>query len=91
MTLVQFRTRWPEMNFASDVYIQAYLDAAALRLDPLAWGNLFDEGHGYLAAHMIAITPSGFASGLSDKFGKSGYSRSYGELLRLVAGGARVL
>lgn len=91
MNLTTFFTRFPEMSFAPSAYVQAYLDAALLRLDAAMWGTLIDEGQAYLACHLMAITPAGFTAGLSNKWGKSAYGDQYDRLCRLVGGGPAVI
>ena len=87
MFIDDFRTRFPEFSAASDGYVQGYLDAAELQMSPLVWGAKFDEGSGWLAAHLMAITPAGVTAGLGSRDGQSPYMRVYKLRCRLVAGG----
>lgn len=56
MTLAQFRIQFPEFQNAPAEWVQAYLDAAALEIDPDIWGPKADQGQGYLAAHKMALS-----------------------------------
>lgn len=91
MLLTPFRLQYPEFSLAGDDYVQAYLDVAALRLDTAVWGTLFDQGHGLLAAHLMAATPAGLTAGMTARDGTSPYWKSYSVLCRQVAGGPRVV
>jgi hypothetical protein len=91
MTLVQFRARFPEFSLAENAYVQSFLTAAIARLDATAWpADMLVEGIGYLAAHLMALTPAGHTAGMSSQ-GMSTYGREYDNLCRIVAGGPQVI
>ncbi len=90
MQLPIFRLRFPEFARLQDDYVQAMLTGALPRLDTSVWGAKLDEGHGYLTAHLMAVTPAGITSGLSEG-GRSLYGRQFDILVREVAGGPYVI
>jgi len=54
-----FRNRRPEFATTSNVVVQAALNDAAAQMNQIVWGELYDEAHMWLAAHLIALGPSG--------------------------------
>jgi hypothetical protein len=54
-----FAQRFPEFAAAGDPLIVATLDAAFAELCAEAWGALYDEAHGLLAASKLANSPLG--------------------------------
>ncbi len=86
MLLAAFRIQFPEFAACPDELAQAYLDAAALQVGAEVWGTLVDQGHGYLTAHKLALSPYGQAARLSKK-GETTYYQHYQELRSSVAGG----
>lgn len=82
MNLAAFRVRFPELAAASDTFVQAMLDDATLRCSASFWGTLHALGVGYLAAHMLALSPWGQSAKLIDKIGQSTYGIAYNQLLR---------
>lgn len=62
-TVVDFSTRFPEFCDEDDARISLFLtDAALLMNDPALWVDLYDLGHVYYAAHLLAaasMTESG--------------------------------
>jgi hypothetical protein len=59
LTLIQFRDRFPEFATAADALVTACLTAAAGETSATALGTAYDEAHGLLAAHKLAISPFG--------------------------------
>jgi hypothetical protein len=59
LNLAAFRTRYPEFRTAGDSFVQSVLDQAAAELNAEEIGTPFDEAHGLLTAHKIAISPMG--------------------------------
>jgi hypothetical protein len=68
--------------------VQAKLDEAQLQIDEDVWGDHADAGHGYLTAHLLAMSPMGNTAKLTD--GKTTtYEIHYRRLLGIVAAGIR--
>lgn len=82
MNLAAFRIRYPEFRTAVDPFVQSVLDSAATELNATEIGAPFDEAHGLLTAHKIAISPLGTnARTLNDK----GQTTYQAELERVLA------
>lgn len=77
MILAAFRTRFPEFEEGSNGIVQACLDAAATELNATEIGTPFDEAHGLLAAHKLAISPFGRAARMLNDDGKSTYEEEF--------------
>lgn len=95
ISLAQFRIEFPEFISATDAFVQAYLDKANLRIDRSVWDSdpnrLFgDSGQGYMAAHMMALSPMGMGAKLVDSKGNTTYKTHYDELALSVSSGFRV-
>lgn len=88
-TVAQFITRFPEFKGVDAKYIQAHLEAAAIEIDAEVWGRRADEGQLFLAAHMMATSPTGNGARLAGD-GTSTYQDRYTYLVRLVSSGYRV-
>ncbi len=86
MNLAAFRVQFPEFAAAPDTLVQAFLDAAELQIDADVWLTLTDQGHGFLTAHKLALSPYGQAARLSKK-GETTYYQHYQELRNSVTGG----
>jgi hypothetical protein len=71
--LAAFRTRYPEFRTAPDPFVQAVLDSAATELNATEIGAPFDEAHGLLTAHKIAISPLGTNSRVLNDAGETTY------------------
>ncbi len=69
--------------------VQAKLDEAALDIDQTVWGTRATKGHGYLTAHLLAMSPMGNAAKLVAKDGTTTYETHYKRLLRIVTAGIR--
>ncbi len=61
MDLTAFRASYPEFAEAGDSLVQGHLDEASLSLDSSVYDTRYDEAHGLLAAHLLAISPFGRA------------------------------
>jgi hypothetical protein len=46
----------PEFKERADSVIQTFLDIAALKMDPDVWGDKYNFGMAYLAAHLMAMS-----------------------------------
>jgi len=95
LSLAQFRIEFPEFISAADSFVQAYLDKANLRIDRSVWDSdanrlLGDSGQGYMAAHMMALSPMGMGAQLVGSDGSTTYKRHYEEIALSVSPGFRV-
>lgn len=87
MNLAAFRVRFPEFETAGDSFVQAALDSAALETDAKLLGGFYDEAHGLLAAHKLAMSPYGMNARLVNDDGKTTYELvRMGVLARAVPG-----
>lgn len=96
MILTDFRTYFPEFTQASDGFVQATLNGAAVEMDPVVWGAQYDQGHGYLTAHKLALSPYGQGAkfiGPSDRSGPAGttYKVHYDRMKRALCCGGMVV
>lgn len=76
LTKEQLAARFPEIeNLVSErpAFVQAWLDAAATSTPISIWGGKTEEAHGFLAMHLMAITPFGAQAALASKDGTSTY------------------
>lgn len=91
MDLTTFRARFPEFSRAGDAYVQGFLTSATARVDEDAFGEtLATEAIGWLAAHLMAVTPAGITAGMSTR-GDSPYMRQYERICREALGGPQVI
>lgn len=58
-TVDTFRTAFPEFASTDAGLVQAKLTEAALSIDPNVWRLKATVGQGYLAAHLITLSPKG--------------------------------
>lgn len=75
MNLATFRVRFSEFETAPDAMVQACLDASALETDSSAFDTAYDEAHGLLAAHKLAISPYGQNARMVSDKGETTYMR----------------
>lgn len=80
MNLASFRVSFPEFSTATDPFVQVWLDAAATELDTDLCGTRYDEMHGLLAAHKIAVSPHGKNLRLVLPTGQSPYWVRFAEM-----------
>lgn len=94
-SLADFRTRFPEFQNVPDSAVAGHLAGAALEIDLLMWGAKADEGHCYLAAHKLVLSPWGQGARTAKEGvylkGQTLYWQEYSRLMRMVATGPRVL
>lgn len=64
MTRDEFKTRAPEWKTARDERIDAALTQATARTDASLFGASTDDAVFFLAAHLLAVSPSGKAARL---------------------------
>jgi len=69
----RFRKAFPEFRETSDVLIEQKIIAAELRISTEVWGNRTEQGIMYLAADLIAMSPSGEKARLVSDKGKTTY------------------
>lgn len=81
MTLEQFLIACPEFEDTDKQLIRATLNEAALELDTVQWGPLYDTGHKYLTAHKLAISPMGQNARLLNTDGTSTYEKHFKALV----------
>jgi hypothetical protein len=84
MDLSTWRAQFPEFKLVADTQCQAFLNAAALEIDPDIWGDLTDQGVGYLAAHKLTMSPFGQGARLAAKDGTTTYFTHYDGLRSAV-------
>lgn len=106
MLYTAFVRQFPEFKNVDATLVQVQLDAAALELDQSVWGlpaNLtptptvgtrYDQAHGYLAAHKLALSPYGQNVRLDPKTvdpktGTTTYNIHFQSLVRKFAQGFR--
>ena len=82
MNLVTFRQIFPEAATCPDALINPFLAMAEKAIDPEVYGDRFDEAHGYLTMHLLAVSPYGKTARLESDKGKSTYGNRY-EAVRL--------
>jgi hypothetical protein len=79
--LATWRSLFPEFATAPDILVQSRIDQAALRIEPLVWGERSGEGQAFLTAHLLTLAPGGqFARLQSDK-GKSTYGTQFDQMV----------
>ena len=89
-TLATFLVSFPEFTSIDSAYVHAKLDEAELQIDPDVWGTLETAGHGYLAAHLLALSPFGNTAKLDvSKSVTTTYERHYRRLVGMVTQGIR--
>lgn len=89
--LTSFRVRFPEFKTTPDATVIVVLNQAAARIDASVYGDLTDEAHGYLAAHILAVSPFGKDSRLQSDKADSVYGKQLRSLISLVGAGWGVL
>lgn len=96
MTPDEFKERFPEFDTATitDAQVQSKLDQAERSMDSTVWGDLFDDGQGQYAAHLLALSPEGQDAGLRMGGGanqRTVYQQEYEKLARRVGGAYRAV
>jgi hypothetical protein len=87
-TLASFLVSFPEFSATDAPLLTAKLAEAEAQIDPLVWGSRSTAGHGYLTAHLLAMSPFGNAAKLVDKKSTT-YETHYLRLVRIVTAGIR--
>lgn len=76
LTLEEFLERFPEFESTGSTnpgFVQRKLDEAWRRTPAAAWGDKAQDAHGYLAAHLLAISPFGRDARMASKDGTTTY------------------
>lgn len=89
MDITAFLIRFPEFGEVDHPLLQAKLDEASREIDAGVWLTRADDGQGYLAAHLLAMSPMGNAAKLVAKDGSTTYETHYKRLVRVVTAGIR--
>ena len=89
MNVSDFRTKYPEFNTQqNDAFLEAYLEEAAREISVEVAGARFDDLHGALTAHLLAISPHGKQARLAAPMnGKTTYWDRYQHMLFQVTCG----
>jgi hypothetical protein len=90
VTLASFKAAFPEFVDAGDPLLQSKLDEAVLQIDASVWGAKADLGVSYLAAHLLALAPSGKAARLNAWDDRTTYGEQFIRMQRSVCSGFRV-
>jgi hypothetical protein len=80
MDITAFRLTFPELNTASDTLVTRFLASAARSIDSDLFGDRYDDAQGYLAAHLLCLSPYGKNARLSSDSGKTTYGTRYEEI-----------
>lgn len=84
-----FVTKHPEFAGIDPAMLQAYLDDGAVYVKSPDWGDYQSAGHGYMTAHLLALSPFGNGTALVAKDGTTVYEKHWQRLCRIVASGHR--
>jgi hypothetical protein len=87
LTISEFRERKAEFNAVSNAKVQAALDDAEARTDAEVFGDLTDEAHMWLTAHLLAADPVGREARLKGSLFDTIYLAERQRLEALVAPG----
>lgn len=78
LTVSEFLDRFPEFKPAYDntpAMVQNAIDQAHRRTPADIWGDREDDAQGWLAAHLLAISPFGREASLVNQDGSTSYGR----------------
>lgn len=89
-TLETFRLSFPEFDQVDDTLIESKLDEATESIDVGVWGGRATTGHGYMTAHLLAMSPGGNAAKLV-KNDSTTYEQHFKRLVRVATGGLRAI
>lgn len=97
VTYDSFIEAFPEFEEAKKKLVEAKIAEATRRVDPEVFRTKADDAIGYLAAHLLSMSPFGQHARLIPKNAKptrddalTTYEREYRALVRSVASGFRV-
>ncbi len=92
-----FVKAFPAFKKTSRDLVEAKIAEASREVDAVVWGELADDGIGYLAAHLMSMAPGGEHARLVPRNAKvvrgealTTYERHYKRLVKMVASGFRV-
>jgi Protein of unknown function (DUF4054) len=91
LALQDFLARFPEFSRTDTTLLASTLNDAALVIDPSVWGSFAGQGHGYLTAHRLALSPFGQQARMVAKNGTTTYQAHYDRLVGVVGSGFRLL
>jgi hypothetical protein len=93
MSLVRFLKRFPEFDDKGIEHslIEMAIAEAQSEMNKKYWGELFDEGSHFLAAHKLAISPMGENCRLDGNQEKTIYQLEYERLCKKAFIGAYVI
>lgn len=87
-----FVTKHPEFAGIDADMVQAYLtEGAGYVASADDWGDHQLAGHGYITAHLLALSPFGNGTALVHKDGTTVYEKAWNRIVRLVASGHRTI
>ena len=93
VTPASLRQGFPEFTGTPDSLVQAKINDAGAFVDAGVWGDKYDTGIAYMAAHLLACSPAGQNARMIDpKTAKTTYKTVFANLVPIaVAGGNRVI
>lgn len=71
---------FPELNTAPDALVTRFLASAAASIDSELYGDRYDDAQGYLAAHLLCLSPYGKNARLESKAGQTTYGMRYEQI-----------
>lgn len=86
-----FLARFPEFEEANPVLIDAKLTEAAHYFDEDLYGDLYPEAVGYLAAHLLSLSPFGTNARLDKTSDMTSYRANLDRLAALIPAGPLVI
>ena len=92
LSRAQFVASFPEFSETDIDVVDAKLAEASRRIDPTVWQQWENDGHGQLAAHLLANSPLGNTAKLNPKdtdAPKTVYEGEYRRLMKMVGAGIR--
>lgn len=90
VTVLSFRAQYPEFRGITDGAVTAALSDAAVAIDPVVWGVLYDRGVGLKCAALLSLSPNGAAARLATDPTQSTYQVEFDRLVDIVGLGLRV-
>lgn len=89
VTYTSFKAAFPEFEPAENSLVTTKIAAASLQINSTVWGTRYDEGVMWLTAILLASSPYGEQSRLSDDKSKTVYHENYNRLRSIVTAGLR--
>lgn len=90
LSLQQFLLICPEFKNTDYALIVATMQEAARELEPCVWGSQLANGHKYLTAHKLCMSPMGQMSRLIAKDGDTTYHRHFNDLVKKLPVGVGI-